>query len=249
MPVKVLLKFCLDGEVKAKELTPKVVHGLFFSLFSNREIGEKFHSSSVKPFSLFFPLYFRSPERVVKSFSLEVNVLNNALYPLFAGELLGRIREGVEFKVGKVKLYLKDFRGLEVATYEKFLEEKGERDYVLDFLTPTAFKKGNYDYPLPDPYLLVKNLIGRWNVWSPFKFSQEELKSLCHSLVLSGCWIKTKKVEISPEAKFTGFSGRVYFYCSDVEFREKVAALLKFAEFAGVGRKTTMGFGKVKCLR
>ncbi|MEO2083122.1 MAG: CRISPR-associated endoribonuclease Cas6 [Desulfurobacteriaceae bacterium] len=165
---------------------------------------------------------------------------------MFAEEVFKR---KVESRIGKTAVFLQSVRGLEVVTYEELLDSEAEKDYVVEFLTPTAFKKGDFDYPLPDPYLLIKSLINRWNYWSPFKFTIEEQKKLCRSLAVSGCWIRTKKVELFQETKLLGFTGRVFFFCRDSDVRSKVNALLRFAEFAGVGRKTTMGFGKVRCLR
>jgi len=42
--------------------------------------------------------------------------------------------------------------------------------------------------------------------------------------------------------------GRVYMFAKnyDTDFLKNVNALARFAEFAGVGRKTTMGFRKVR---
>ena len=82
MPVKLLLKFGLSSSVKVSSLKPKVTHGIFFSLFQeNREVGELLHSPTLKPFTLFFPAYFKKPEEEVTSFTLELNLLNNELFP------------------------------------------------------------------------------------------------------------------------------------------------------------------------
>ncbi|WP_456460084.1 CRISPR system precrRNA processing endoribonuclease RAMP protein Cas6 [Desulfurobacterium sp.] len=48
--------------------------------------------------------------------------------------------------------------------------------------------------------------------------------------------------------KITGFRGRIVFYnaSKDDEFSRIITQLTLFAPFCGVGRKTTMGFGKVR---
>jgi len=244
MPVKLLLKFRCSKPVRVSLLKPKTIHGLFFSLLS-KEDGELFHKPSVKPFSLFFPVYFRSPERELSSFSVELNLLKNDLFPIVSRSLF--LKNSGSFNVEGVEVELFSVRPVGLETYEGFLEKyTSVKDIVLDFTTPVLFKKGSYDYILPEPYLIFKNLLRRFNRFSPIKISPETLRIIKESVVVSGCWIKTKKVEFMKGAKITGFMGRVYLYsyCTDKEFLRNLGALLAFSQFSGVGRKTTMGFGK-----
>jgi len=251
MPIKLLLKFQADKKIPASSLKPKTVHGIFFSLLP-RDIGEIFHAPSVKPFSLFHPAYFKSSNKNQLSFTVEMNILNNELFPeisqvLFRKTLLEKVPianvDGVEIELTTVK-------AKDVTTFESLMAKaKPLKELIFDFVTPTTFKKGRYDYVLPEPYLVFKSLLNRWNAFSPIKISGRELFSFVkESILISGCWIKTKKTELMNGAKITGFSGRVFFYAAnfDEEKLKILNALSRFAEFSGVGRKTTMGFGKVK---
>jgi CRISPR-associated endoribonuclease Cas6 len=67
MPLKLLLKFQSSTPIKISSLKPKIIHGIFFSLLGE-EAGEKFHSPILKPFSLFFPSYFKNGDKEVKIF-------------------------------------------------------------------------------------------------------------------------------------------------------------------------------------
>ena len=246
MPVKILLRFRCSRPIKVSLLKPKTIHGLFFSLF-NKENGEIFHKPSVKPFSLFFPIYFRSPEKEVFSFSVELNLLKNDLFPLVSRTLF--LKNPESFNVEGTDVEFSSVKPLALETYEGFFEKHTcSKDIVLDFSTPALFKKGSYDYLLPEPYLIFKSLLRRFNRFSPIKISPEVLKIIKERVIVSGCWIKTKKVELMKGAKITGFTGRVYLYsyCTDKEFLKNLGVLLAFSQFSGVGRKTTMGFGKVK---
>ena len=245
MPIRLAIRFKTSNPISTSSLKPKVIHGIFFSLFS-KEVGEYFHSPIVKPFSLFCPLCFKSNKEEIHSFTLEVNLLDFSLFPYLSRELL--IRSDREFSVEGVKAKFQSMKAIKSATYEEILESGFQtKDLTIDFLTPTTFKKGKYDFILPEPYLIFKNLIKRWNTFTPKKIDYQLLQYVKENIIVAGCWIKSQKTEISPKAKITGFSGRVFLYATkEAEENRLLNALLQFAEFAGIGRKTTMGFGKVK---
>ncbi len=251
MPIKLLLKFQAGKKIPASSLKPKTVHGIFFSLLP-KDIGEIFHVPSVKPFSLFYPAYFKSPNKNQISFTIEMNILNNKLFPKISQLLFRKTLLEKEFvaNVDEVKLRLTTVKAKDVTTFESLMAKaKPLKELIFDFVTPTTFKKGRYDYVLPEPYLVFKSLLNKWNAFSPIKISDKKLLSFVKkNILISGCWIKTKKTELMSRAKITGFSGRVFFYVAnfDEEKLKILNALSRFAEFSGVGRKTTMGFGKVK---
>ena len=249
MPVKLAVRFKASEPISPAMLSPKAIHGIFFSMFSE-ETGRHFHSPVTKPFSLFYPAFFKGSRETIISFTLEVNLLNLSLFPFLSRELLIKGKEKT-LSVEGVKLELTSVKTISTLTFEDILEDSHmSQDFILDFLTPTSFKKGNYDFILPDPYLIFKNLIRRWNAFSPQKIDYKVLQYVKENVVVSGCWIRSQKTQISQSAKITGFCGRVFLYAVKSSDENKVLnSLLKFAEFSGVGRKTTMGFGKVRLVR
>ncbi len=249
MPLKVLLSFRTDKEMELSELKPRVAHGILFSLFKGApEVGRLLHEGVAKPFSISINSHFRYPNRRTSRFAIVFNLLDNALYPEISRYLF--FPEENFFEVGSIKAELVRVKPLEVITYEEILEASPEsRDVVLDFLSPTAFKRGSFDYPVPEPRLVFGGLLRKWNRFSPVKIERGLVKNISKTLTVSGCWIRTKKVEIMDGAKFTGFTGRVFFYADGKsEELRALNALARFASFAGVGRKTTMGFGSVRLL-
>jgi len=248
MPLKVLLTFKAEEEVELSRLRPKVAHGIIFSLFKGApEVGRLLHGGAFKPFSISINSHFRYPERRVKSFGIIFNLLDNTLYPEVSRYLF--FLEENLFEVGGVKVRLARVRPLEVTNYEEiFNSAPAARELILDFLSPTAFKRERFDFPLPEPRLVFGGLLRRWNAFSPVKIEKGLFRELPKILTVSGCWIRTRKVEIMEGGRFTGFTGRVFFYAfSDDDYTLKALnALARFASFAGVGRKTPMGFGSVK---
>ena len=248
MPLKVLLVFRSKFPIKISQLRPKTVHGLFFGLLG-KETGELFHSGRIKPFSLFFTPYFRFPEREISKFTVELNLLDISLFRHFSNSVLIEERKK-ELNVDGIPVSLVTVKPLSVVTYNSLLEKSiPSQDFVVDFLTPTSFKRGKFDYILPEPELLFKSLLRKWNAFSPEKMGWELLDFVKKHVFVSGLWVNSVKTEISEKAKILGFRGRVYLYSEKLSEETRLLnALLQFAEFSGIGRKTTMGFGKVKCI-
>ena len=246
MPLKVLLVFRSESPVKVSRLKPKTVHGLFFGLLGE-ETGELFHFGKIKPFSLFFTPYFRFPEREVSEFTVELNLLDISLFHHFSNSVLIE-KKKKELKVDGIPVSLVKVKPLSIVTYDSLLEKyTPDQDFVVDFLTPTSFKKGKFDYILPEPELLFKSLLKKWNAFSSKKIRWELLDFVKKHLFVSGLWINSCKTEISERAKIVGFRGRVYLYSDSCSEETKLLkVLLKFSEFSGVGRKSTMGFGKTR---
>ncbi len=249
MPLKLFLRFKLSKPLRSKEIRPKLLHGLLFSFFKEEpQVGELLHSGPVKPFSISAPYLFK--ERELRSIYFTFNLLNSELYPKISRFLF--FPKVDNFFIGGVKVELLSVKPLEIKSYEELLDlAPPKREIVLDFISPTAFKRGRWDYPLPEPKLVFSSLLRRWNAFSPLKLEEGLLKKLSYSLTVSGCWIKTKKVEVMEGVKFIGFVGRVFFYCEGLKMEElkTLNALSLFAPFSGVGKKTTMAFGSVRVLK
>lgn len=111
----------------------------------------------------------------------------------------------------------------------------------------THFRKGGISNPLPDPWLMVQNWKDRWNSMSPEKISIDlpiPGKRNKNELEIKWAHIHVEEMQIYDYRPMPSFSGsiRMLWMGNDEDLR-KVWALLRFAEFAGTGAKTTMGCG------
>ncbi|SNR65883.1 CRISPR system precrRNA processing endoribonuclease RAMP protein Cas6 [Desulfurobacterium atlanticum] len=255
MPGRIRIGFKAEEKIPLKEITPDRIHGLFFSLL-DKKTAELLHEiKGFKPFTLYSPLFFSDSEETTDFIPLEITFLDDELFSktTTAVILYGNRKE---LKLGNV--VLKVLRGFkieenDVISFEKLLENsEPNRDLIMDFVSPTTFKRGKFDYPIPVPELIFKSLLKKWNVFSSVKLDYKEfLEKVGRDVHISGCWIKTYKFEFSSLKKITGFKGRVFLFNSskDENFRKTVQALVNFATFSGVGRKTTMGFGRIKNIK
>ncbi len=256
MPARVRVALIPEKPVPVSELTPDRLHGLFFSCAG--DLADVLHRGSIKPFSLNFyavvngkryMLLSEDPEGEAEKLFIEVSFLEETLFPRFLSSFI--LNRDTKLEMGGVRLrrvarpYVRDG---DIASYTTLLEEAGYGDKIcMDFLTPTTFKKGKNNYPLPDPKLVFKGLIKRWQIFSDVKIGMD-LREFMEDIKVVGVRIETRKVDLSSMGWVAGFTGRVYLSLpsGDREAVRWFRALARFGEFAGVGRKTTMGFGKIK---
>lgn len=251
MPVLIGIGFRPDRELPSSQLTPDRVHALFFSVLGKNLAEELHRPSRIKPFSLWFLPFFREERNLDRVF-IEVSFLKEDLFPRFLSSFM--MEEG-DLRLGETTLKrIKRPRIDEsmVVSYRRIYEEAPEDPtIVMDFITPTTFKKGESDYPLPDPKLVFKSLIRKWSAFSDLRIDTDLREVVESRIQVSGAWIRTRKVCLSKLGKVVGFTGRVVFFVDSEERNvlKWINALARFGEFAGVGRKTTMGFGKVRLVK
>lgn len=121
------------------------------------------------------------------------------------------------------------------------------RSARLVWCTPTAFRQGDVDLPLPLPRLVFGGLLEKWNRFSPRPLVWEVL-ALERQLVVSGHRLATRAF-FDGRAEIPGFVGWTEFRLlrgAEEGQRRAFSALVRFAPYAGVGRKTTHGMGLVR---
>ncbi len=249
MPVRFSVGLVPEQPISSKDITPDQIHGLFFSMI-DRDIAEELHKQSkLKPFCVGVPVIFKS-DRVLERIFLRISLLNEDLFPKILSSLI--LKEKEIFLSGiKLRKIVKPFIDERwIKSYDTIIKEaKPEKTLIFDFKTPTAFKKRDKDFPLPEPKLIFKGLIRKWIIFSGIKIEEDLKYMIENEIEIMGVWIKTQKIAFSKLGKLTGFTGRVVLYINSEN--EKVLKWInilgKFSEFAGVGRKTTMGFGMVRC--
>ena len=151
--------------------------------------------------------------------------------------------------------------------------------FSFHFATPTFFKRGggpaypDLMVPLPVPDLLFGSLLRNWNQFSPLpippsplqggKQGDEEvlLKDIfAHNLEMTAHRIASQPARLVFQkadgsyrtTAFPGFIGHCHFRLvgiRDSRIVQQINALADLAFFAGIGARTTMGFGVARRTR
>ena len=249
MPLKVFLKLHLAEEIDTSFLTPDKVHGLFFTLMGE-DLAKKFHEEyrNVKPFSLYCKELFK--RQTAKVLNFEVNLLEDSLIPkLLSGFILDKQKTFLNINSKQIEVKV-DFKVPQrwIKPYNS-LAEAGETNpkVGVKFVSPTTFRRENIDFPFPLPELLFKGLVKKWLAFSQIPI-EVDLRKYYNLIEVEKYNLGTKKVEFSNGGKLTTFIGEVVYNLSEIEDKEAQRwfnILLNFSLWSGIGRKTTMGLGKI----
>ncbi len=141
--------------------------------------------------------------------------------------------------------------GGEVHSFAALAGSGAARRARVRMVTPTFFSRNGRDLPLPEPVLLVRSLLARWNAHAPaaLRVADDDARAVVGAVFLDAVSGASRRVEVASGLRQVGFVG-------DAELRllrsapdaaaEVFGALLRFAGLAGVGAQTTCGFGAVE---
>jgi CRISPR-associated endoribonuclease Cas6 len=183
-----------------------------------------------------------------------ITLLDEVLFSKLTGLWLN-LNPDRAFHLGSADLYITSILGTpqssqpwsNFATYQQIFDRASEteRNITFHLATPTAFRQGKYDSPLPTRDNVFKSLCDRWNTYSEIPINPEIIEYIFPSRFE----IKTEVVKNYDTHSFIGCVGEIgYRILGDAspETIKQINALADFAMFAGIGRKTTMGMGMVR---
>jgi hypothetical protein len=131
----------------------------------------------------------------------------------------------------------------------------GWKQFGCELVTPTAhhqrypFRKG---LVLPSPELYIGSWLERWNLCCEEPFDDGALRQVAQDRVaISAASGATRAVPLDPGRLFIGWEGQVRFALLGPdtfpdEERNALAALVRFARFAGTGVETIRGMGQTR---
>ncbi len=183
-----------------------------------------------------------------------ISLLDEVLFSKLTGLWLN-LNPDRAFHLGSADLYITSILGSpqssqpwsNFATYQQIYDRASEteRNITFHLATPTAFRQGKFDSPLPTRDNVFKSLCDRWNTYSEIQINPE----IIECIFTSRFDIKTEVVKNYDTHSFIGCVGEIgYRILGDAspETIKQINALADFAMFAGIGRKTTMGMGMVR---
>jgi CRISPR-associated endoribonuclease Cas6 len=119
------------------------------------------------------------------------------------------------------------------------------RHVSFNFLSPTVFKSNGKLLPLPLPEMVIGSLLERWNAYASIAFSPDTRRYAAECLGIGRFELRSRVASVAG-GLYSGFVGRVTFTSLNYDryWMSLIHTLAKFAFYAGVGAKTTMGLGQ-----
>jgi len=145
--------------------------------------------------------------------------------------------------------------GAGYSEYRQLWEEaSAARRITMEFLSPTTFRHGDVNLPLPVPRLIFAGLAAKWRHFAPDYPLHPDLDEFIEKHVaLAEFNIKSALLDYGRNRKYVGFKGRCSFIVSGSdehkELAKQVSMLADYAFYAGIGQKTTMGMGQARRLQ
>lgn len=246
------------------------VHGAFLDLMGqlDRDLADRLHADKpAKPFTVSaLRGGTRQGNEVVvapgDSCSVRVTSLDAALSAtLLAGDLPGRtLRIGAAtFTISAVCSSASEHVWARRDSFETLARRftNGEEDPCSElkvaFESPTTFRRGKRNLPLPVPALVFGGVMKKWRRHAPPSlrdvFGGWTLDGGAAPVLLKRHTLRTYMLLFGENRQRTGFSGEATFQLldeADARFGRLLQLLGAFAFYAGVGARTTWGMGQVR---
>jgi CRISPR-associated endoribonuclease Cas6 len=241
------------------------LHALFFDLVAQKDwvMAHELHAARAeKPFAV-SPLQGEftttngflslSDERV---YWIRLTSIENRLSALLL-ELKDSITEvqifGESFRVTRAVADASEHPWAGQTTFEDMYNsivaspQPWQKKIRMSFFSPTTFRSGRKNIPLPVPRLVFLHLSQKWNAFSRINLGSNIADIIDERLSLSRHSIRTNVLDFGTY-KQIGFVGECEFLIhGENDIPSRVFHLLaKFAFYAGIGHKTTMGMGQAR---
>jgi CRISPR-associated endoribonuclease Cas6 len=203
---------------------------------------------------------------------IRLTLLNDALYPLVSQFFLQNLGSIPQLRLGQTSLCVsrvlatpesgEPWAGF--ARFEELLSTASvtETSWTMHFATPTAFKAGEADLPLPVPRLCFQSWLNSWDAHAPRPFFHDKAarRAFLIDVVEGNVSVTYSQLQLGkPTFYFAGVQTRDQGFVGICRFtvrasrvapphRQLLDALTRYSFFAGTGRKTTMGMGMTRRL-
>lgn len=236
-----------DSSIKIVQSIGSVLHGVLMELVGTEYAG-RLHESGLRPYSQY--VYFdKAKKQYIWNLSaVTADAVNRIVRPML------EMPEKIFLKQKRGYLYIKDRTILEETSYKALIQKFWSSDVfytqaMLQCMSTTSFKVDKQYIIFPEVFRIYRYLLRRWNQFSPFEAMDND--SLLEPLE-AGVFIRDYNLRMGiyglEGIKIRGFRGQVVMqFKRNAELQRVLALLSYYSQFTGLGIKTALGMGGVKC--
>lgn len=201
------------------------------------------------------PRAILTPDQIVK---VRITTLSTELTHLWFDQIMPAI-DGRQINIGTAKFVIEhgdrvptpESRTSDNALVQTYSDSgaKFQDFFEFEFDSPTAFQSKGMLMPMPVPYLLFDSLLNRWNTFNEIKLPKDTKEFVQEQVGISRYRLETAYVD--PEGQMrrpiTGCAGscRYVVLSEDRYWLGVLHTLAAYGRYAGVGKDTTIGMGRM----
>lgn len=130
-----------------------------------------------------------------------------------------------------------------------FVAEEGSNKIKYKILTPVSYKDDNKYIIIPDIKLILSNLINKWNAFSSNNIDKNIYEEYLIRTFISNYNIKSTTFSLE-KIKIKGYIGEIEITIKANQMMINILNMLfEFAEYSGLGIKTSIGMGGIKIVK
>ena len=237
-------RLCLKGIESADYIYNKgsLLQGILYELIDSSYVDE-LHEQGMKPYS---QSVLKEKDSIIWSVrALSRDAYKNIIVPMMSDEFT---KFTLKHNKADVSIQSKQLISVDVnKLFQKFYSEDSSRNLVIEFRSPTSFKKDGRYHFYPEIYNIYQSLMSRFDLVSVGRrmFSQETLDQLVSNTEITGYNIKSVRYSLE-SIGIPAFMGRIYIHINGPQTMVNFARLLfEFGNYSGVGIKTALGMGYI----
>lgn len=224
------------------------IHGLIFNALEQScpQMATLLHDASQKPFRIAQIKWTQA------GLYFDIGILDDSLIPLFTtsfrlGQNVGALGRTLRGSIQKCEiLQYCSYSDL----YQKHLEQGSNgRDIHIDLHSPLCFHQSALDNPFPIPRLIYRSLGKRFAHFSHLPFSDTFEAWVEGSVRVTDYQLNPQHVFFkgNQSSTLTGSVGwvKLRIMKTNHHFSSQMRMLSEYAQYAGIGYKTTLGLGHV----
>jgi putative CRISPR-associated protein Cas6 len=236
-----------DPSIKIVQSIGSVLHGVLMELVGTDYAGQ-LHETGLRPYSQY--VYFDKDRKqyIWRLSAVTADAVNRIVRPML------EMPEKIFLKQKRGHLYIKDRTILEETFYYDLIHKFLRSDVFytqakLKCMSTTSFKVDKQYTIFPEAFRIYRYLLRQWNQFSTFGMLDTD--SILGDLE-AGVFIRDYNLRMGTYGlegvKIRGFRGQVIMqFKRNVELQRVLALLSYYSQFTGLGIKTALGMGGVKC--
>ena len=245
MPIAMEIVLGLPENEKVHRAMGSIMQGALMEILDS-ESTKMLHVDGLRPYSQF--LYFDKNKNLP---IWRVNSLNDWAYEKISVPLTRQRQIFLRHKNYRVDLL--EHKIIAAESYSdiaaRFMNESAQiyKGVDLNFLTTASFKRDGQYIIFPELYLIIQSLLNRWNKFSEnFPIEDDVSKMLANFCRVKEYDLRTQNFLLEHQ-KINGFCGKMSIKFEGNRIVNNLLGMLfEYANYAGIGIKTTLGMGAIK---